>query len=94
MKNSNDTIRNRTRDLPACSVVPQPTVPPRTPYILWETLNRSTINTRLIEAIKSLYKGSNSKIKIGNLITKGFKVTKGLRQGCSLSPTLFKIYLK
>jgi len=29
MKNSNDTIRNRTRDLLACSAVPQPTVPPR-----------------------------------------------------------------
>ena len=28
-----------------------------------------------------------------NQITKGFKVTKGLRQDCSLSPTLFKIYL-
>ena len=27
MKNSNDTIRNRTHDLPACSAVPQPTVP-------------------------------------------------------------------
>ena len=61
---------------------------------LWETLDKSTINTGLIEAIKSLYKGSSSKIKIGNLITKGFKVTRGLRQGCSLSPTLFKIYLE
>jgi len=30
MKNSNDTIRNRTRD-PACSAVPQPTAPPRAP---------------------------------------------------------------
>jgi len=27
MKNSNDTIGNRTRDLPACSPVPQPTAP-------------------------------------------------------------------
>jgi hypothetical protein len=61
---------------------------------LWETLVESTINTRLIEAMKSLYKGSSSKIKVGNLITKGLKVTKGLRQGCSLSPTLFKIYLE
>jgi hypothetical protein len=28
MKNSTDTIGNRTRDLLACSVVPQPTAPP------------------------------------------------------------------
>jgi hypothetical protein len=28
MKNSNDTIGNRTRDLPVCSAVPQP---PRAP---------------------------------------------------------------
>ena len=31
MKNSNDTIENRTRDLPDCSAVPQPTAPPRAP---------------------------------------------------------------
>ena len=31
MKNSNYTIGNRTRDLPACSAVPQPTALPRTP---------------------------------------------------------------
>jgi hypothetical protein len=29
MKNTNETIGNRTRDLPACSSVPQPTAPPR-----------------------------------------------------------------
>ena len=32
MKNSNDTIGNRTRYLPSCSAVPQPTAPPRTPF--------------------------------------------------------------
>jgi hypothetical protein len=31
MKNSNDTIGNRTRDLPACSAVTQPVAPPRAP---------------------------------------------------------------
>jgi len=31
MKNSNYTIRNRTRGLPACNAVPQPTAPPFTP---------------------------------------------------------------
>jgi hypothetical protein len=29
MKNSDDTIVNRTRDLPTFSAVPQPTAPPR-----------------------------------------------------------------
>jgi hypothetical protein len=31
MKNSNDIIGNRTRDLPACRAVPQPNVPSRAP---------------------------------------------------------------
>jgi hypothetical protein len=29
MKNPNDNIGNRTRDLPACSVLPHPTVAPQ-----------------------------------------------------------------
>jgi len=48
LKNSNDTIGNRTRDLPACSAVLQPSAPPRAPFqpkyfILtwrWWVLNR------------------------------------------------------
>ena len=36
IKNSNDTIGNRTRDLPAFSAVPQLTAPPRDPYLFWE----------------------------------------------------------
>jgi hypothetical protein len=48
---------------------------------LCETLDGLAINTRLTEAIKAFYDGSSSKIKIGNLIIKGFKFTKGLRQG-------------
>jgi hypothetical protein len=34
MKRSIDTIGNRTRDLPAFSVVPQPNAPPRAPVFL------------------------------------------------------------
>jgi hypothetical protein len=32
MKNSSDTIWNRTRNLPTCKAVPQPTAPPRIPH--------------------------------------------------------------
>jgi hypothetical protein len=31
MKNPNNTVGNGTRDLPACSTVPQPTARPRVP---------------------------------------------------------------
>jgi hypothetical protein len=37
MKNSSDTIGNRNRDLPASSIVPQPTAPPRAPTVLRDT---------------------------------------------------------
>ena len=37
MKKSSDTIRNRTRDFPACSAVPQATAPPAAcPLFLYE----------------------------------------------------------
>jgi hypothetical protein len=32
-ESSSDTIGNRTRNLPACSAVPQPTVPRRIPWL-------------------------------------------------------------
>ena len=37
MKNSNETIGNRTRDLRACSAGPQPNAPPRTPAVHTQT---------------------------------------------------------
>ena len=35
MKTFKDIIGNRTRDLPACSAVSQPTAPPRAPFLSW-----------------------------------------------------------
>ena len=39
MKNSNDTIGNRTQDLPVCSAVPQPTALLRAPGTVGMWLN-------------------------------------------------------
>ena len=41
-----------------------------------------------------MYENSFSKIKIGKQLSSGFHITRRLRQGCSLSPTLFKIYIQ
>jgi len=47
MKNSSDIIGNRTRDLPTCSAVPQPTAPPRAaePNNNNDNNNNKSVNT-------------------------------------------------
>jgi len=61
---------------------------------LWKALEHYNIRNSIIKAIKRLYENSFSKIKIGKQLSSGFYITKGLRQGYSLSPILFKIYIQ
>lgn len=61
---------------------------------LWECMESCNINQLYVNAVKSLYLGTVSCIKVGNKISEEFSVSKGLRQGCCLAPTLFKIYLE
>jgi hypothetical protein len=59
MKNYNDTIGNRTRELPVCSAVPQPTAPPRTPVLELRAVNithywKSKFKCRVLYQMNSL----------------------------------------
>ena len=40
-----------------------------------------------------MYKNSSSAVRLGNRCTQFFLCSKGLRQGCPLSPNLFNIYV-
>lgn len=60
---------------------------------LWNMLQETNINHKIIKTLKNLYDESTSRIKIGNKLSQKFPVNKGLRQGCCISPTLFKIYV-
>jgi len=53
MKNSNDTIGNRTRDLPACSAVPQPTTPPQVQYVRSGNFIREMLLCEVISSCKA-----------------------------------------
>jgi hypothetical protein len=55
MKNSNDIIENRTRDLPVCSAVPQPTAPPCAPLrrVLLENV-RDTVAYLMVKFLFSV----------------------------------------
>jgi hypothetical protein len=59
MKNSNDNIGNRTRDLPACSAVPQSTAPPRAP-------NSIIVNSIIVKIVLIKHNDNNSEGKNNN----------------------------
>ena len=61
---------------------------------VWEVLPQTNLNQSVITAIKNLYAHSAARVKIGNKLSPPPYITKGLRQGCCISPTLFKIYIK
>lgn len=47
----------------------------------------------LITVLKNLYHGISVIIDVGDQFSDKITVSQGLRQGCSLSPTLFNIHL-
>jgi hypothetical protein len=53
MKNSNDSIGNRTRDLPACSAVPQPISSPRASTILYNIPEFACRDSGFPESLKT-----------------------------------------
>lgn len=61
---------------------------------MFEVLNGSNLDSTYIRALENIYTNSISAIKMRGQTSKPFKISKGLRQGCCLSPTLFKIYIQ
>ena len=60
---------------------------------LWEVLLQYGIDGQLLTAIKPLHMHSEVCVRVNSATTKPFRVSVGLRQGCSLSPILFLIYM-
>ena len=58
---------------------------------LWESLKELGFK-RIIHLIKALYEGQESAVKLEDGTSEWFKVEKGVRQGCILSPYLFSAY--
>ena len=60
---------------------------------LWRASEDMEINKILIKVRKNLYTNAVSKIKIRKFLSEEIKVEKGFRQGCSISPSIFKIFI-
>jgi hypothetical protein len=61
---------------------------------LWTIMEEKGHTQHLIRVIQSLYHNSKIIINTGkNKTEKIIIINKGVRQGCSISPTLFNIYI-
>ena len=58
----------------------------------WQTLKEMNFNQKLINLIRSLYEGQQSAVRLECGTSEWFPVTKGVRQGCILSPHLFSLH--
>ncbi|MES9880789.1 MAG: reverse transcriptase family protein [Sedimenticola sp.] len=61
--------------------------------ILWSKLDKLGFTGTLLNAIKSIYNNVLYSVKLNGFTTDFFSVTCGLKQGCSLSPILFNLYI-
>ena len=61
-------------------------------FLLYK-LHKSGVQGNFYHAIKALYSGAQSCIQVDHMVTGWFDVNSGVRQGDSLSPTLFSIFL-
>jgi hypothetical protein len=61
---------------------------------LWWKLGKKGLSTKFIKGVKGIYKNVRiSVILEGNQVLDEFNLNIGLRQGCSLSPLLFNIFI-
>ena len=59
---------------------------------LWKTLKEMGIPDYLTCLLRNLYAGQEATVRTGPGTLDWFQITKGVRQGCILSPCLFNLY--
>ena len=60
---------------------------------LLHKLLQINVGGNFYKIIKSLYSNSTCSVRIGNSQTRSFQYSRGVRQGCILSPLLFNLYV-
>ena len=61
--------------------------------LLWAKLKKLGIGGAFLETLKAMYSGDSVRCKFNGTKTRPVFLRRGLRQGCSLSPLLFALYI-
>ena len=61
---------------------------------LWHTMRKHNIGEHIARLIKGIYEDAKTKVMTGDQFSEWFKASVGVRQGCTLSPTLFSLFLE
>lgn len=59
---------------------------------LWEVLTRMGVDNTVVGLLKSLYSRQQVAVRIEGEMSEFFDITKGVRQGCLMSPVSFNLY--
>ena len=61
--------------------------------LLWYKLMKLGVHGRVLNVLRSMYKGFKSCVRMPEGLTDYFDCARGTRQGCMLSPMLFVLYI-
>ena len=60
---------------------------------LWQVLLRASIPDNIVSIIRSFHSRMSAIVQCGDVVTDSVTVQNGLRQGCSVLPVLFNIFM-
>jgi len=60
---------------------------------LWKELRRKGVKEDLIREVEKVYEETEVMVQTGQRLSRSFRTTKEVRQGCVMSPLLFNMYM-
>ena len=61
--------------------------------MLWKVLDEYGVKGKLLRAIQVLYVDGKARMEVGGVESELFGVHRGVRQGCTISPWLFNVFM-
>ena len=88
-----EKCREQYKDLHICFVDLSKAFDTVDRQLLWEILRRSGCPQKFTKLVRLLHDGMEARVRVGSLESDPFDVSRGVKQGCTLAPILFNLYV-